>query len=1009
MLTISGKVRMRLVRSKTAVPEAGPHVVVRRRIVDALSQGLETGAHVRVNATAGSGKTTAVVTAIADAGLPVAWLTVDRMDTSPGRLLVYVQAALQAVVPELRDVVSDSMRRGASVLDTAAFLAEALNGHELVFVVDDTEKIAASAEACEVLDTFILNLPATVRSILIGREDVGGRFLDLLRGTTLVIEDRVLAFTADEAEEALSGRGVSDVDAAEAVQATGGWITGILFELWRYSDHQHGDGGETDPLNGYLSDEIMGRLSDDQRSALVATSLLDEVTPPQAEALGVNRAGEVLHSLSRLHLPLEFNDSKTAMRCHPRFREYLQAQLQLRDAQWVRSIRRAHAQLLMAERRPEEAVGEFLAAGDVDGAAAAAAIAMHAVLDRLDFALGEQWLDAIGTSQVRRWPRLVAASIQIACEQERYGEGAKYADRLLASDMSTDEGLLTPALVTTIAWCYFLVSRIDEALELLDSSEDASEIRMMRFCIGLELLDDPTHYRDRPPDCDGPADGLLARADLAHGRFERVLETHSRPWAAIALGRVGALRALGRTAEASNLLESIPSHTWTAVRMRAELMSDTGQHELAYTALLQGRDHLARSGSNLYRMFSLLFEASLALRFRRDTQFARAALSEVEREPSALRRARIVEQLYLWRGVAALIDGDDEQAATQLRAAVDVMTTWDRLLHLPAAAAYLAEAEWRLGNNDESDRAADLALSAADRQGSRHLLLQALKEFPAVVSRRLDAESDADSAWHELGRAVLDRELMAIHQLSARVTALDLGQQAIDVDGEVVVPKLVKSVELLAFLACEGGRVSKPMLISNLFENSSAESAAAYFRMALNGLRKVLPPDVALGLEGQDLVWTQKTLTSTSMSLEALASSIPQLPPAEQERAIDDVLTRISAGEFLPQSRSEWVVARRERLREMHTNVLEMGADVAYRGDDYRRADALTEQVLERDPFRERSWRLAMRVASALGDRDRVTSVYRRCTESLAELGAVPESATTALARQLRGEPLSAH
>jgi len=997
---------MRLVRSKTVVPRPGPNAVVRDRVVDLIRSDLAAGTHIRVNATAGSGKTTAVATALSGSSTPLAWLTLDRLDTSPGRLLVYVEAALHAAQPTLPAVVSDSLRRGASLLDTAAFLAEALEGHELVFVVDDTEKIAESPEAREVLDTFVLNLPLSVRTVLIGREDMGGRFLDPFRGATRIIEDRTLAFTADEAERALSGRGVIDVDASEAVQATGGWITGILFELWRYSDHQHGDGGETDPLNGYLSNEIMGRLTDSQRSALVATSLLDEVTPSRAEALGIGQAGEVLHSLSKLHLPVEFNGAQTTMRCHPRFREYLQAQLQLRDPGWVRSVRRAYGQLLIAERRPEEAVDEFLAAGDTEGAAPAAAIAIQTVLDRLDFAQGETWLDAIGTAEVRKWPPLVAAAVQIACEGERYGEGAEFADRLLEAVRSGSD-LLTPALITTIAWCYFLVSRIEDAQNLLDSSPDVPEVRLMRFCIGLELLDNPTHYRDRPPDCDGPADGLLARADLAHGRFARVLESHSRPWAAIGLGRVGALRALGRTAEAAQLLESTPSTSWTAVRMRAELMADTAQHEHAYTALLQGRDQLARSGSNLYRMFSLLFEASLALRFRRDTTFARAALSEVEREPTALRRARIVEQLHLWRGLAALIDGADAEAADQLRAAVAVMTDWDRLLHLPTAATYLAEAEWRLGCPDEADAAANVALEAAERQGSQHLLIQALKDFPAVVSRRLDVETEQDSAWHVLGRAVLGHELISIHQLTARVTVLDIGQQAIDVESEVIVPKLVKSVEMLAFLACEGGRIHKPVLLNNLFENSAAESAAAYFRMALNGLRKVLPSDVPFGLDGQDLVWTGDSLTSTSVWIEKTVASIPQLPPSEQRQVVEDVLGRLAAGEFLPQSRSEWVVARRQHLYELQTDVLEMGAHAAYRTDDYRRADALAAQVLERDPLRERSWRLAMRVASALGDLDRVGAVYRRCARALSDINAVPEAGTTALARQLRGEAIS--
>ncbi|WP_028656420.1 BTAD domain-containing putative transcriptional regulator [Nocardioides sp. J54] len=1003
---------MRLVRSKTTIPVTGASAVLRARLIDLITERLRAGSHVRVNATAGSGKTTAVASAVAvlasgddaAAPLPVAWLTLDPMDVAPGRLLIYVEAALRVAIPDLADVVSESVRRGASLMDTAAFLAEALDGHEVALVIDETEKIAPSAEACSVLDTFVMNLPLSARTVLIGREDVGSRFLDPLRGSTLVLGDRHLAFTPDEAEQVLSARGVHEVNAAEAVELTRGWITGILFELWRYSDHERGAGGETDPLNGYLSQEIMGSLSEEQQRALVATSLLDEVTPSRAEALGVSQAGELLYSMSRLHLPVEFNAACTSLRCHPRFREYLQTQLQLRDPRWVRSVHGAYARLLMAERRHEDAVEEFLAAGEPTNAAGAAEIAIRSVVDRLDFTLAQQWLEAIGTSEVRRRPRLLAAAVQIACEAERYGEGAEHADRLLAEDPDRLTEVLTPALVSTIAWCYFLVSRIEDAQRLLATSPDGPEVRMMRFCIGLELLDDPTHYRDRPPDCDGPADGLLIRADLAHGRFDRVLDTHSRPWSAISLGRVGALRALGRTAEAAELLDDTPSTTWTAVRTRAELMADTGQHELAYTALLQGRDNLARSGSNLYRMFSLLFETSLALRARKDTQFARAALNEVEREATAQRRARIVEQLHLWRGLAALLDEDQETAVRELRAAVEVMTAWDRLLLLPTAAVYLAEAEWRAGDPDAADAAANLAVEASDRQGSRHLLIQALKEFPAVASRRLDAESATDSTWHALGRAVLDHEAISLHHLSARVNVLDVGQQAIDVDGVEVVPKLVKSVELLAYLAAAGGRAAKTSVVASLFENSSADSAAAYFRMALSGLRKVLPADAPLGLDNNDVVWEGSSLTSASTSLERGVAALSQLPAPQQRDQVEKLIAGLSAGEFLPHSRSEWVLARREHLATLLTDVLEMGGHIAFRDDDYRRAGELGQQVLDRDPLRERSWRLLMRVASAVGDGDRVTSTYRRCVQALADIGATPEPGTVALAKQLRGE-----
>ncbi|MFJ2564406.1 MULTISPECIES: hypothetical protein [unclassified Streptomyces] len=79
----------------------------------------------------------------------------------------------------------------------------------------------------------------------------------------------------------------------------------------------------------------------------------------------------------------------------------------------------------------------------------------------------------------------------------------------------------------------------------------------------------------------------------------------------------------------------------------------------------------------------------------------------------------------------------------------------DRTLELCAAAVYLAEAEWRAGDPDAADRAADLALATAGRLGTQHALLGALRAFPGVLSRRLGGLTGADSPWHSLGRPLL--------------------------------------------------------------------------------------------------------------------------------------------------------------------------------------------------------------------------------------------------------------
>jgi hypothetical protein len=269
--------------------------------------------------------------------------------------------------------------------------------------------------------------------------------------------------------------------------------------------------------------------------------------------------------------------------------------------------------------------------------------------------------------------------------------------------------------------CYLHVDRLDEAYQVVNELAPGPERDAWQFQIGVAMADDPHHYRDRPG-ASFAFHGFLARLDLYQGRLQEVLEPRTKPWAAARSSRIEALRAVGRFDEALALLRESSSSGWTASRVRqyGEIMIDLNRSNEAHAAARQGRELIARSGA-LSAMLHYLFEATLALRLRRDTAAAAAALARVESYPTARRRLRTLEQLELWHGVIGLLDEDASAAAEHLRRAVDLMLEWDRLLLLPTAAVYLAEAEWRLGDEAAADAAADRAVWAARRQGSNHL------------------------------------------------------------------------------------------------------------------------------------------------------------------------------------------------------------------------------------------------------------------------------------------------
>src|SRR5579862_4747939 len=89
-----------LLATKLYAPRPQPGFVPRRRLVQALGEGLARG-RVLVCAPAGSGKTALLAEWARGAGRPVAWLGLDGGDNDPARFWRYAVAALNRARPGL--------------------------------------------------------------------------------------------------------------------------------------------------------------------------------------------------------------------------------------------------------------------------------------------------------------------------------------------------------------------------------------------------------------------------------------------------------------------------------------------------------------------------------------------------------------------------------------------------------------------------------------------------------------------------------------------------------------------------------------------------------------------------------------------------------------------------------------------------------------------------------------------------------------------------------------------
>src|SRR6516225_7593527 len=189
-----------LLATKLHVPGPRPGFVPRRRLVEALGEGLARG-RVLVCAPAGFGKTALLADWARGSGWPVAWLGLDGGDSDPARFWRYAVAALEGARPGLAGRVGPVPPGSFEGLVTALVneLAADPGPDEVLLVLDDYHLID-SGLVHESVGVLLENLPPGLRVVVSSRSDPPLP-LARLRARGQLAELRVadLRFTPEEA------------------------------------------------------------------------------------------------------------------------------------------------------------------------------------------------------------------------------------------------------------------------------------------------------------------------------------------------------------------------------------------------------------------------------------------------------------------------------------------------------------------------------------------------------------------------------------------------------------------------------------------------------------------------------------------------------------------------------------------------------------------------------------------------------------------------------------------
>src|SRR5215212_7418016 len=453
---------------KLRAPSLRPEQLVRPRLLGLL-EGTSDCKLTLISAPAGYGKTT-LLTQWRDteqAGLPLAWVSLDEQDNDPVRLWRHVVEALHQVTPSgdfAADIIGKMSVAGQWLAEiTLPMLITELAGlpQQVILVLDDYQFIT-EGDCHESVAFFVDHLPENIHLILSSRSDPQlplGRLR--ARGEMTEIRTEQLAFSEEEAATLLNEKMGLDIDPDDLLllmNRTEGWPAGIYLASLslQQSEDKHAFiasfGGSSRYIVDLLGEEVLASLPGEVREFLLMTSVLRSMTGPLCDAVvGREGSGKVLRELARSNLfVVPLDEEGEWYRYHQLFSEFLLYELKSSRPELVPVLHRRASAWAEGAGFLEPAVRHAIAAADHKRAGMVVARHWFGYVSAGQTATVERWLDALPEELVNSdGPLLLARALLSAHygrreERERFlglAEGSSYKGRLPDGSASVESSV----------------------------------------------------------------------------------------------------------------------------------------------------------------------------------------------------------------------------------------------------------------------------------------------------------------------------------------------------------------------------------------------------------------------------------------------------------------------------------------------------------------------------------------------------------------------------------------
>ncbi|MBE0429950.1 MAG: hypothetical protein IBX61_08795 [Thermoleophilia bacterium] len=340
-----------------------------------------------ISAGAGYGKTTLMTQMHSALKGVTVWYQMDGRDRDLIVLLSHLVQGIEASVPGFGKSVSKQLRRVSNPdLEKETVLtvlicemAAKIKGQALLFF-DDFHCVNESTLITASMKFMIANLPEGYR-VFIGSREKPNLQLSRLRSQRALTEigERDLRFTHQETESLFSGAGLRGTRRRIHAlrELTDGWPAMLVLARSLMIKEQK----KIASLNrmaraaarDYLEEQVWAGLDHNYRRFFMEASLLETVEPEICDrALNMAVSSSLLRTAAEKNLVTMEQETANAYRFHPLFREFLMMKLESEMGRARRrDLNRAYARAYREKGRTSNALDHYLAAGDLESAAAA--------------------------------------------------------------------------------------------------------------------------------------------------------------------------------------------------------------------------------------------------------------------------------------------------------------------------------------------------------------------------------------------------------------------------------------------------------------------------------------------------------------------------------------------------------------------------------------------------------------------------------------------------------------